>query len=142
VSPGIKKQARSLMSIKQQSGKKKQGGLVLLVLVIVIALSFISYYLSDLSIIEVRVEQINKTQVALKKAKQALIDFALVDVDIDAARSGKFGFLPCPDYNLSTVTEGVQDGNCGPKDTNIVGWLPNITLGLPRLRDSTGLANL
>ncbi|MBL4712833.1 MAG: hypothetical protein JKX75_10145 [Gammaproteobacteria bacterium] len=86
---------------------------------------------------QIQTDQVEKTQLALKKAKQALINYALVGADINVGRSGKFGFLPCPDYT-NALNEGFQDGNCGATNTNIVGWLPNVTLGLPRLRDSTG----
>jgi len=116
---------------------QRQQGLAVLVLVIIILLAFISYAFSDLSIVQVKVDQAKQTQIALKKAKQALINYALVETDIDAARSGQYGFLPCPDYT-SALDEGVQDGNCGTANINIMGWLPSITLGLPRLRDSSG----
>ena len=75
---------------------KNQQGLVLLVLIIIIALALISYSLSNLSIAQVRMGQGKKTQMALKKAKGALVAHAITN-SYRAADVGRVGNLPCPD---------------------------------------------
>ncbi|MES0328471.1 MAG: hypothetical protein ABUK13_09815, partial [Gammaproteobacteria bacterium] len=52
---------------------KQQRGLALLVLIIVIILAFSSYLLSGLSVNQVKTDQKVKTQLALIKAKKALL---------------------------------------------------------------------
>ena len=121
----------------QQKGKKTQNGIALLVLVIVLALTFTTYYFSNISLIEINVDNAKKTRLALKQAKQALLNYASIEAHIDPLRVGKYGFLPCPDYNPA-LQEGVQDGNCGPTNVNKIGWLPGLTLELPYKKDGAG----
>ena len=135
--PGIKKRVRLLIISNQQKGKKKQNGIALLVLVIVLALTFTTYYFSNISLTEINVDNVKKTRLALKQAKQALLNYASIEARIDPLRVGEYGFLPCPDYNPA-LQEGVQDGNCGATNVNKIGWLPGITLELPYKKDGAG----
>ncbi len=135
---GIKTQAKLLITGNSQIGKKKQDGLVLLVLVIIILLAVSSYYLSSISVTEIKVDNIKRTQYELKQAKKALLDYASIETLIDPLRVGKYGFLPCPDYVASALQEGKQDGNCGATNVNQIGWLPNITLESPYIKDNNG----
>ena len=114
---------------------KNQQGLVLLVLIIIIALALISYSLSNLSIAQVRMDQGKKTQVALKKAKDALIAHAITN-SYRVADVGRVGNLPCPDGN-NAGTEGNQDPNCGNLDTNAIGYFPWKRMGIDILKDSS-----
>lgn len=121
----------------QQKGKKKQEGIALLVLLIVLVLTFTTYYFSNISLTKINVDNVKKTRLALKQAKQALLSYAFIEAQIDPLRAGEYGFLPCPDYNPA-LQEGVQDGNCGATNVNKIGWLPVITLELPYKKDAAG----
>jgi len=136
VKHGIKRRAGSLTTSKQQYGKKKQQGLALLVLVIVIFLAMSTYYFSSVSMVEVKADKIEKTQAALKRAKQALLAYAMTR-GYSAGEAGKIGKLPCPDYKSNGVA-GEQDGNCGSAYTNAVGYFPWRTVGIKIPRDSSG----
>jgi len=126
------------MSIRKNfQGLKNQTGIALLIFVITIALSAIAYTVSQLSGEEAERRTNIQTQKILKLAKQALIAFAVADAYVDGGRLGKYGFLPCPDLTPAN-SEGVQDGSCDGRDDNSIGWLPSVTLGLPRkLTDGT-----
>ncbi len=135
--PGTKKRERLLIISNQQKGKNKQSGVVLLLLVIALALTFTTYYFSNISLTDINVDNVKKTRLALKQAKQALLNYASIETYIDSLRAGKYGFLPCPDY-VAAFQEGVQDGNCGATNVSQIGWLPSITLELPYNKDSIG----
>lgn len=127
-----------MISDSLQKGATKQRGLVLLALVIVIALAFISYVISDLSINQMHSEQAAKTQQSLKKARQALINYAVSHMD-RPGDEGEMGFLPCPDVGPTAVAnEGRQPLNCGTQYRNSIGYLPWKSLDIPSLRDSSG----
>lgn len=134
--PGTKRRVKLLITSNQQKDKKNQSGLVLLVLVIVIFLATSTYYFSTISMVEIRVNKIEKTQVILKRAKQALLDYALVNWHL-TGEAGKIGKLPCPDYHINGV-DGEQDGNCGKAYANAIGYFPWRTLGIDITKDSSG----
>ena len=134
--PGIKKRVKLLIISNQQKGKNKQSGLVLLVMVVVIFLAISIYYFSSISLVEVKVDKIVKTQVVLKRAKQALLDYALANWRL-TNETGKIGKLPCPDYGSNGV-DGEQDGNCGNAYANGIGYFPWRTLGIDITKDSSG----
>ena len=135
--PGIKKQVRLLKTGNQQKGKKKQNGIALLVLVIVLALTFTAYYFSSISIVDIKTDKIHKTHNALKQAKQALLGYAFLrtDVTTPSFQPGKYGYLPCPG---NTNGDGNSVGSCGGANTNYLGWFPWRSLGMPPLKDGNG----
>lgn len=114
---------------------KKQQGLALLILVIVIVLVFTAISLSEISINEVNNERAKSTQLVLKKAKQAVINYAITYAD----RAGKYdyGLLPCPE-ELFNGDYGNMTGNCGFKNRNVIGWFPWRSLDLVDLKDDSG----
>jgi type II secretory pathway pseudopilin PulG len=120
----------------RHTGVSKQDGFVLIVLVIVILLAISSYYFSTISLVEVQTNRIEKTQVVLKRAKKALLGYALTNWQVEGS-AGEIGRLPCPDY-LPDSTDGEQDGTCGGDYTNAIGYLPWKTLGLEVTRDNSG----
>ncbi len=127
-----------MMSDSLHRGVAKQRGLVLLALVVVIALAFISYVISGLSVNQMQSEQAAKTQLSLKKAKQALINYAVSHMD-RVGDEGEMGFLPCPDVGTAQAAEeGQQDTTCGTQYRNSLGYLPWKALDIPSLRDSAG----
>lgn len=124
---------------------ERQKGLVLVILIIIVVLAFMSYVVSELSMPEVKFQQEEKTMAALKKAKQALINYAVTYADIDADADGfpdfpgEYGFLPCPDYNDGALDEGLEDtGNCGTRNVSKLGYLPWRTLSTGPIYDSSG----
>ncbi len=118
------------------NSNKKQGGLALLVLVIIIFLAMSTYYFSSVSMVEVKADKIERTQLVLKRAKQALLAYAVTKW-YEAGEGGKMGKLPCPDYNGNGV-DGEQDGMCGNAYANAIGYFPWRTLGMEITRDSSG----
>ena len=115
--------------------RNQQGAaLLVLVMVIVTAASFLLLKVSRPSVIER-----NKiTAAALAQAKDALIGDAAAyrdtHLDVGGFQDKVFGYLPCPD----TDNDGSANPPCGGKDVTVVGRLPWKTLGLPPLRDSAG----
>ena len=112
-----------------------QGGVALLIFVIVLALAAIVYMLEGVSIEQLRNEQTLETRAALSRAKQALLDYAATYED---ANPGEYGFLPCPDYTISAIPEGGSEGNCGAAGVNMLGLFPWASLETGILRSGTG----
>lgn len=109
----------------------------MLVLVITLALTVTAYYLSTISVVDVRLDNIDKTRQALKQAKQALINYAIMHADGSGSGDpGEFGYLPCP--HISNATEGAQDGVCKARYKNSIGYLPWNALDTDILRDGSG----
>ena len=86
----------------------------MLVLVITIALTLSAYYFSSISVVEIKIDNLEKTRVVLKQAKRALINYAVMHADgAGSGYSGEYGYLPCPHTKIipSFTEEGVQDGS-------------------------------
>lgn len=132
---GTRQQVKLLITISKQT-EKKQRGVVLLVMLIVLAFSFTAYYFSSISIIEVKADKIQNTRLELKRAKQALIGYALSHWRTTEG-AGKIGKLPCPDHNTASA-DGVQSPNCGTAYGNGIGFLPWRTLEIGLPVDSSG----
>lgn len=121
-----------------------QGGIALLGFVIFILLGAMTYFLSGLSVVDVKQHQLESVTKSLQQAKQAAIAYAATygdldgDVDTFADFPGEYGFLPCPDYN-GGLPEGLEDnGNCGASGVSKIGFFPWKTLDLPALKDDSG----
>lgn len=112
---------------------KNQKGVVLLILIVVILLAASSYYISGVSINRVKTDKKIETQTSLKKAKDALIAYAVANWEVEGSM-GSLGKLPCPDYNNASK-EGAQDAPCGKAYANSIGYLPWRTLGLDVPKD-------
>jgi hypothetical protein len=125
-----------LRTISSPFIKKQQNGIVLLVLVIIIALTLSAYYFSSISVVDIETENQLQAQLALKKAKKALLDYAVAHWS-DAGEAGKLGKLPCPDYIVG-LTEGEQDSMCGTAYANAIGYFPWRTLGIDVQKDGAG----
>ena len=109
----------------------KQKGIALLILVIIIALAFISYFMSGLSITELKVDREVKTLQALNKARQALIAYAVSYSEITGINRGP-GYFPCADQDNDGVGTPV---GCPTASVVDVGRFPWVTLGVGDLRD-------
>ena len=118
-------------------GINNQNGIALLILVIALALTITTYYFASISLVDYQVNNLEQTRSALKKAKQALINYAVMHADgSGSGNPGEFGYLPCP--HIANATEGVQDLTCKARYKNTVGYLPWISLETDILRDATG----
>ena len=133
---GIKRQVKSLMAADRHSPLARQHGVALLFLVVAIALAFSAYYFSKVSIVEIQADNVQKTRLVLKTAKNALIAYATIRSDLTdpSVQPAKYGYLPCPDFN----GDGNSVGNCGVAGTSTIGWFPWRSLGMETLRDSNG----
>jgi len=107
--------------------RSRQSGVLGLLLVALLLLGGVLFAFTSLNIAAVRVDRERATNVALAKAKDALIAYAVADVN-------RPGQLPCPDMNDDGIADSVAFGAC----TNLIGRLPWVTLGLPDLRDDSG----
>jgi len=121
-----------------------QRGIALLIFVIVVVLGSMTYFISRLSVEDIKLHQKTTTAQALHQAKQALLAYAAVYGDTDADGDGnadfpgEYGFLPCPDYN-NGLDEGLEDsGNCGARAISKLGYLPWRTLGIAPSKDRGG----
>lgn len=124
---------------------KKQTGITLLILAVLVVIVSSAALFSILSSNNVRNERDRKTSLALAEAKAALIGFA-VSTDITNANCtasnnncARLGDLLCPDMN----DDGYAEGSCGNTagstgQADRIGRLPWKTLGLPDLRDGNG----
>jgi hypothetical protein len=108
-------------------------------LVIFLTLSAIAYFLTGLSVEEVKYYQSVATNQSLSRAKNALLAYAATRADIanPGPKPGEYGFLPCPEL-YKNGTEGNSANPCGLANRNTIGWLPWKTLGLPPLKDNSG----
>ena len=114
---------------------KKQKGIAMLMIVIALALTISVYYFSTVSVVDIKNDNALNTQTELKRAKQALLDYALINWR-SAGEGGKIGKLPCPDSgNLNP--EGEQEPTCGTAYANAIGYLPWATLGIDAPKDSS-----
>lgn len=97
-----------------------------------------TYYFNSISVVDIRIDNREQTREVLKQAKQALINYAITNVDGLAGNPGEYGFLPCPDANGAIGVEGDQDPNCGARSVNSLGYFPWRSLGAPVLKDGSG----
>ncbi len=127
---------------RAHKGKEKQGGLTLLVMVIVIFLAISSYYFSTFSIVQIQTDNIQQTRVALKQAKQALLAYAMNYHDTDAGQANPLqgpGNFPCPDDTLdgkSNYVTGVVVPGCNSLGSGTMGRYPWATVQTQRLTDA------
>ena len=142
--PGIKKRVKSLTGNKQQRHySSRQDGLALLVLIIALALTFTAYYFSSISIVKMEVDNLKQSRMALIKAKQALLSYALNYPETAAGLGNPSqgpGNLPCPDDDLDgdSETPGSVLPGCNSFGAGTMGRFPWATVLSEELRDGTG----
>ena len=115
-------------------------------MIIVIVLAFASYFISGLSINQVKADQVKDTIITLNKAKQALIAYAVTYGDLDGTDAGfnadfpgEYGFLPCPDVTgLGGIPEGGSHNPCGTANFNTLGLFPWVSLETGTLSSASG----
>lgn len=111
----------------------RQGGLTLLLLLVLLVLGTAYAFTVSLSGNEYRRARTADTADTLALAKASLMGYALTYRDINHAGE-VFGYLPCPD----TQGDGVAHAPCGATGKIAIGLLPYRTLGLPLPRDADG----
>lgn len=106
-------------------------GAALLLMLLVVVLSIVSFLLADLNYSRLRTENQTQTMQALAHAKDALLGFAGTYAEHHKIK--KPGYLLCPDKKGN----GTAELSCGKQGNNVLGLFPWRTLGLPPLRDSS-----
>ena len=80
---------------------------------------------------------------SLAQAREALLAYAATYRDDPSRSTEVFGYLPCPDTSgktgIQTPGDGEAAATCGTSEQAAIGLLPYKTLGLPDLRDSSGV---
>jgi hypothetical protein len=112
---------------------RKQRGIALLAVFLVIGAGLFMFYFSQLSATAIRLERNRVTERALAKAKEALIAYA-VSAKLDITGQARPGDLPCPDISDS----GSAGTSCSNAAGTTIGRLPWKKLGLEDLRDGYG----
>jgi len=121
--------------------KRKQQGAALILLVIAIVLTAVTFVVTNLSVNKSRETRHTNTANALAQAKEALISYAATFHDTNAgggaARAGLMGFLPCPEI-LTSDPEGTSINSCEGEYISAIGRVPWKELGVPPLKDGSG----
>ncbi len=117
------------------AGLHKQRGVVLLLFLLILVSGSSAWLLATLNQQVTRAKREQMTNLALGRAKDALIAYAATYYD---ANPGNFGVLPCPDVDETGAPEGDQHTNCGATHANSLGRLPWRTLGGEPIRDGSG----
>lgn len=121
----------------------RQRGVALLALLILAGLVGVVLVTTVVGSAPDDAERDRVTQVALARAKEALIAYAVTYMDEHP--DDVPGFLPCPDQGSpASLREGAASGTCGTgyaggtTGSNEIGRLPWYTLGIEALRDGYG----
>ncbi len=122
------------MAGKTNSIRHRQRGAALLLIMLGVIAATATVLLLNLSRDDLRTRQFKQTQSTLAVAREALIDYALLNPDYNP---GEPFSLPCPDIDAGG---GFADGEahttaCGAAGVSMIGRLPWRTLGLPALKD-------
>jgi hypothetical protein len=110
--------------------RSNEKGAVVAVMVALLLLIGVYFMFGSVNLAAVRVDRDRVTNETLRRAKEALIAYAVADPN-------RPGELPCPDVNNDgqvTVAADYVGSNCA----SLIGRLPFMTLGLPDLRDDSG----
>jgi hypothetical protein len=115
------------------SGRRRQQGMVLPILILLLSLGGLGWLLARADTganrVARKLQQETQTNRALEMARDALLGFA-ANYRNKEHPNADFGYLPCPDLDGDGSSE-----TCGTKDQPSVGRLPYRTLNLPDLRD-------
>lgn len=113
----------------EMRSNKKQKGAALIIIMTILALMISSVLLTGLDKTALNIARDKVTNKALAKAKEALINYALLSDKL--LGSPGIGYLPCPD----NTGDGVSNEPCGVAGESAEGWLPWQTLGEKTLYD-------
>ena len=112
----------------------RQNGAALLLLMLMVIVASAAVLLANVNRDDLRTRRIADTQEILAAAKGALLEYALLNPDLNAGRPFS---LPCPDLDAGGgLSEGVaHTDNCGATGASVVGRLPWRTLGIAAPKD-------
>lgn len=114
-----------------------QQGAALIILMLVLILSAVTYLVGGLDSSTVTSSREKQTQAALAEAKAALIGYA---VGVDDLNTNLATTLPNPDmeYFAAASHEGYQALSAGTTDFNLIGKFPWYSLGANPVKDGSG----
>ncbi len=118
-----------IMAKFEMRSNSNQKGAALLIIITILALMISSVLLFGLDKNSLNIARDKKTSKALAKAKEALINYALLSDRL--LGSPGIGYLPCPDR----TGDGLSNEPCGLGGESAEGWLPWQTLGEKPLYD-------
>ncbi|GMR01524.1 MAG: hypothetical protein BMS9Abin19_0920 [Gammaproteobacteria bacterium] len=118
------------MRTQDQVSAGGQQGIALLIMIIVIALTAITFFISSMSTRDIVFENQLRTIESLKKAKRALLAYAANYPEQNPTVRGP-GYLPCPDSD----NDGRSETGCNPAGVVSTGRFPWATVGTGDLRD-------
>lgn len=118
-----------IMVTFEMRSNSKQKGAALIIIITILALMISSVLLFGLDKNSLNIARDKKTSKALAKAKEALINYALLSDRLPG--SPGIGYLPCPDR----TGDGLANEPCGLTGESAEGWLPWQTLGEKPLYD-------
>lgn len=116
------------MKVPRHNAFRQEGAALILLMLIVIVASA-TVLLANVNRDDMRTRRLSNTQAVLAQAKEALIEYAVLNPDLNPGRS--FG-LPCPDIDGSGgLAEGAaHTDSCGARGVSVFGRLPWRTLGI------------
>ena len=112
----------------------RQRGAALILLMLIVIVASTTVLLANVNRDDMRTRRISDTQAMLAKAKEALLEYAVLNPDLNPGRPFS---LPCPDIDGSGgLPEGeAHTGNCGAQGVSVIGRLPWRTLGIAAPED-------
>lgn len=123
--------------MRSSSHHRQQRGAALLLMMLVVLVAATAVLVTRLNIDEAKARQQVDAQHILAEARQALLDYALLNPDMSPGEPAR---LPCPDINGGGGwLEGeAHSGACGATGETVMGRLPWRTLGMTPPRDAGG----
>ena len=123
-----------MRSLSLTKSARHQQGVALLLFVIALVLAASAMLLKNLNRAQTEAAAARHTQQQLKRARDALVGYALNGADSPGSMNIRPGRFPCPAYTL----DGVSAPACPPTPGGYIqpGRLPWRTLGLAELRDA------
>ena len=124
------------MNVNVKPGTESGAALLAFMLILIVGTSYLLVNKLNANIISVYGDE--RTRIALYRAKQALIGYAVTFPETDALSGTDEidgpGYLPCPDINKS----GTAGTSCSDAGNTTIGRLPYKTLEIEDLRDASG----
>ena len=117
--------------IASSSGRARQSGQGLFVLLALFAVASAALIFNFLRPTALAIENDKRTAAALAQAKQALIGWSVQRTSSVSLPNARPGELPCPDAN----NDGFEDGTCV---AGALGRVPWKSLGIPEPKDGAG----
>ncbi len=113
-----------------------QQGIALLLLAILVFLTAAAVIVRSSDSRAYTTQRQHNTQLALAKAKQALLGYSVEDHG--SARKIRPGELPCPDADGNGKIDAFGVDYQGSRCTTLLGWLPFVTVKTEDIRDGYG----